>query len=375
VHALGERYSGRYTAPGATSPLPRVSFWSVWNEPNYGADLAPQAIDNSTLEVSPVLYRRLVDAAWSGLERSGHGRDTILVGELAPGGISGHGFPGNFAGMVPLRFVRTLYCVDASLRPLTGAAAAARSCPTTAAGAKGFPAQHPALFHASGIAVHPYSQGALAPNLITPGEPDYANLASLPHLERTLDAIQSAYGSPVRFPLYSTEYGYKTNPPYVAGVPLAIAPDFLNWAEYISWLDPRIRSFDQYLLADPPSASASKFDSGLELASGFPKPTLAAFRLPIYLPTTGAQRGTALEVWGCLRPARYAGGRAARAGLLEFSRLPAGPFRPVRSVSAGRSDCHFDLSAHFPGTGFVRLSWSYPGGATIHSRLVAVTLR
>ena len=375
VHALGIRYGGRYTPAGSAHPLPRLGFWSIWNEPNYGTDLAPQAIDNSSVESSPQLYRRLLDAAWNALQQSGHGRDTILIGELAPGGITAPGFPGNFAGMVPLRFVRALYCVDESLHPLSGSAAAARSCPTTAAGTKRFPAQHPVLFHASGFAVHPYSQGALAPNIPTPLEPDYANLATLPRLGRTLDAIQAAYGSSRRFPLYSTEYGYKTDPPYIAGAPLAIAPSYLNWAEYISWRNSRVRSFDQYLLADPPSATASKFDSGLEFADGSPKATLAAFRLPIYLPQTTGSRGSALEVWGCLRPARYAGTGGADLGKVEFSRLATGPFTTGQSVSASASNCYFDVRARFPGSGFVRLSWTYPGGATIHSRLVSITLR
>ena len=33
-----------------SSPLPRVSWWSIWNEPNYGPNLAPQAIDNNTVD-------------------------------------------------------------------------------------------------------------------------------------------------------------------------------------------------------------------------------------------------------------------------------------------------------------------------------------
>ncbi|MGH2877627.1 MAG: hypothetical protein ACRDLV_15350, partial [Solirubrobacteraceae bacterium] len=34
VKAVGERYSGHFRPPGQSSPLPRVSFWSIWNEPN-----------------------------------------------------------------------------------------------------------------------------------------------------------------------------------------------------------------------------------------------------------------------------------------------------------------------------------------------------
>ena len=34
--AVGTRYSGRYIPRGASTKLPRVSYWSIWNEPNVG---------------------------------------------------------------------------------------------------------------------------------------------------------------------------------------------------------------------------------------------------------------------------------------------------------------------------------------------------
>ncbi len=86
MRAVGTRYSGHYEPTGATTPLPRVRFWSIWNEPNFGPDLAPQAIDANRVEVSPWAYRRLADAAWTALHATGHGHDTILIGETAPRG-------------------------------------------------------------------------------------------------------------------------------------------------------------------------------------------------------------------------------------------------------------------------------------------------
>jgi len=134
VRAVATRYSGHYKPAGASSALPRVDFWSIWNEPNNGVDLAPQAIDHSTVEVAPAMYRRLLDAAWSALQATGHGQDRVLIGEIAPRGQTVGDQPGNFSQMVPLRFIRALYCVDGSLHPLQGQAAVERSCPSTAAG-------------------------------------------------------------------------------------------------------------------------------------------------------------------------------------------------------------------------------------------------
>ncbi|MEA2144987.1 MAG: hypothetical protein QOG59_574, partial [Solirubrobacteraceae bacterium] len=160
VKALGTRYSGSYnpvtnrTVKNNPDDLPRVSFWSVWNEPDYGPSLAPQGRPGHlTVEYSPYLYRNLVDQAWNALQHTGHAKDTFLFGELAPRGRPSWGV---FSGMKPLIFMRALYCVDSRYRPLRGTAAALRGCPTTTSGSRRFRSQHPGLFNATGLADHPY---------------------------------------------------------------------------------------------------------------------------------------------------------------------------------------------------------------------------
>jgi hypothetical protein len=379
VHALGTRYDGRYTPPGATSALPRVDFWAIWNEPNYGPDLAPQAIDSSTVEVAPLLYRGLLDAAWHALQTTGHGHDTVLIGETAPRGLTTGNNPGNFSGMVPLRFIRALYCVDSSFAPLRGAAATARGCPADAAASGQFAGAHPALFQASGFADHPYPQGKVAPNKPTPDEPDYADLATLPHLEHTLDRARAAYGSYPQLPIYSTEFGFQTNPP--ESIDRAIDPVtaalYMNWSEYLSWRDPRMRSYDQYLLTDPVTANAAGgFATGLELADHTPKATYDAYRMPLYLPVSTTNNGSPVEVWGCVRPAQYAERESHRAQhvQIEFSAGTGTPFKTLKTLPIGGASCYFDTRISFDHSGTVRLAWSYPHGETIYSRPVTVTI-
>ncbi len=377
MRAVGTRYSGSFKPAGSAAPLPRVRYWSIWNEPNFGPDLAPQAIDHSTVEVSPALYRGLVDAAWSALGATGHGHDTILIGELAPRGQTGGSHPGDFDGMVPLRFLRALYCVDASLHPLTGSAAAARDCPTGSGSAAAFRKAHPALFQAPGFADHPYGQGRVPPNVLTPDEPDFADFPALPKLQSTLDRLQEVYGSSHRFPIYSTEFGYQTDPPeritYAASPKLAAF--FLNWAEYLSWRNPRIASYDQYLLMDSPVANAAGgFATGLRFANGTPKATLAAYRLPIFMPVTSAPRSQKLEVWGHVRPARYARGSASGTVRIQFRSASGGSFETIRTVALSNPYGFFDVQQEFPGSGVVRLAWSYPNGTAIHSRPVDLNL-
>jgi len=372
VHAVGVRYSGHYTPPGQTAPVPRVAFWSIWNEPNLGLDLAPQTADHGAVEVSPRYYRALVDAAWSALTATGHGHDLILIGELAPAGMRQ---PGNFGMMPGLRFLRGLYCVGPSLEPLTGAGAASLGCPTTAAGSARFRAANPGLFEAGGFADHPYPFG-LAPDQLASGEPDYTNLAAIPNLERTLDRIQAAYGSSARFGIWSTEFGYLTTPPNPPGdtVSPQTAAYYLNWSEYLTWLDPRIRTYDQYELEDP---STGIFASGLLTASGTPKPAFYAFRMPIYLPRVTGAPGQPLLVWGAARAAPLAAAATHRRQTvqIQFSKGGRGAFRTIATVPIVSAHGYFAKLERFPASGLVRLAWAPPSGAVQYSRTVVITLR
>ena len=87
MQAMGKRYSGTFTPKGQSTRLPRVSMWSLWNEPNFGEDLGPQAINDSTVLTAPMYYRNLANQGYNALKKTGHSRDTILIGELAVEGF------------------------------------------------------------------------------------------------------------------------------------------------------------------------------------------------------------------------------------------------------------------------------------------------
>ncbi|MGI8414383.1 MAG: hypothetical protein ACR2LV_11550 [Solirubrobacteraceae bacterium] len=396
VHAVGTRYSGRYDprthsiSPGNQDDLPAVSYWSIWNEPDYGPSLAPQGTGpHLSVENSPRLYRNLVDAGWGALQGTRHGHDTILIGELAPRGLS---YWGIFSGMKPLVFLRAMYCVDHSYRKLRGPAAAARGCPSTAAGSARFRSANPGLFQASGISDHPYMRW-YPPNQEAQPDPDYSTLGELGGFERALDRLQRVYRSSRRLPIYDTEFGYITSPPKhptkrLPWASVTTAAYYLNWAEYISWLDPRMSSFEQYLLYDPLPPLASNdyggFASGLLTDRGKPKPTYDAWRLPLYLPLTTARRGARLEVWGCVRPAHFAStdpGGGPQSAQIQFQPRSRGAFQTVQTVAITSTYGYFDLRVKLPGSGTVRLSYTYPAkdpllpaGSTIRSRDVRVRL-
>ena len=399
VHAVGERYSGDYNPntrrldPGNPDDLPAVTFWSIWNEPNYGPSLAPQGvIGNSRIDHAPKLYRQLLDGAWRSLQATGHRHDTVLIGELAPHGYAAgpHTHWGAFSNISPVTFVRSLYCVDPAYRPLRGAAASIRGCP---ASGRGFRSAHPALFAAAGFAIHPYSRW-YPPNVELQNSPEYASLADIGQFTRSLDRLQSVYGSHLRMPIWNTEYGYLTDPPKhnsrkIPYISQSTAAAYLNQAEYISWRNPRIASFTQYLLYDGIRPTKLNnyggFASGLIDWRGKPKPSYDAWRLPLYLPVSSGRRSANLEVWGCVRPAFVAlrdVPAEPQSVNVQFRPASGGSFTTLRTVAVRDAHGYFDTRQRFPGSGTVRLRWRYPpddpalpAGTTITSRPVTLALR
>ena len=365
MQAVGTRYSGTYDG------LPRVSYWEIWNEPNFGEDLAPQANANSSVLVAAPMYRSLVDAAWPALVRTGHGHDTTILGSLDARGMSGRpsrfapqGCPGNFAATKPLQFVRAIVL----RRPRLPAAARERrarsDCPTTAAGTRGFRRAHPALFRATAFADHPYPVNLPASRLSSrdPG---------LRRIRRDPPSGQPARPAPAtlrigprRFPIYNNEFGYITNPPnhnQPVTSPLGRRAYYLNWAEYLSWRNPRIASYMQYLLYDSnPAVNVPEyggFATGLLLydGTGCRPTTLIGCRYTSRSPRPGA--GRELELWGCARPAY---GFAQPQVAIEFQRGSHGPFTTLGTVEVTDPHGYFDLPVQFPASGSVRLAWTYP---------------
>jgi hypothetical protein len=379
VQAIGRRYSGRYAPPGSVR-LPRVSSWSLWNQPNGGAgSLAPQV--NKGVEIAPSLYRALADAAYHSLVRTGHGRDSILVGELAATGKTN---PGAGLGMQPLRFLRALFCVGADYRPLVGQPAVQRGCPSTARASRRFRATNPALFRATGWSHHPYSVDGTAPPDVPSGprNPDSVTLADLPKFERVLDRLQRAYGSSKRYSIYLTQYGYDTRPPQRTR---AISPSaqaaYLNQAEYMAWHDRRVVTLAQGSLQDTSGAGAE----GLIFASGQPKPSFDAYRLPLVIPATTAARGAPLELWGCIRPSHFAvpdTGRAQNAQI-QFQPGSSGAFLWLGNATVSTAtSCYFNVRMQLPESGTVRLAFRYPAndpslpaGQIVYSRRIRITLQ
>jgi hypothetical protein len=319
ARAVGTRYSGGFVPAGGAPPapapggggnpqpcivpplcgsamtaqagaLPAVKLWSVWNEPNLPVFLLPQrSSTKSHYPVSPTLYRNLYRAAYSGLAATGHGKDTILLGELLPVGKSSKT---PRSSIRPLEFLREVACVDRRYHAYKGNSAKVRGCSKF----KAIPI--------SGIAHHPYALAG-GPTKRPPSSDD-VTIGTLSRLTKVADRLRARgrFSGPRRPPLWLTEFGVQTDPPdYLFGAPIKRVPTYLGMAERLAEHNSRVYSYSQYPLVD--DRTTSGFQSGLRFNNGNVKPGIyQEYKLPIFVRRSGS---SSVSFWGGVRSADSGG--------------------------------------------------------------------
>ena len=187
---------------------------------------------------------------------------------------------------------------------------------------------------------------------------DYALFQDIPQVEATIDHVNRVYGSNKKFPIYNTEYGYITNPPHPHYDSPATAAYYINWAEYLSWKQSRVGSYEQYLLADPPPVAKpyNGFASGLDFSNGRHKATYDAFRLPVYMPHTSFSHNSNEEIWGAARPAPFMtkDGAGTQTVAIQLNG------QTIKTLNVTGAAGYFDIKMKFPKSGTVRLAYTYP---------------
>ena len=295
-------------AEAAGRQFPDVRVWSMWNEPNLYSWLSPQR--SGGVPQSPSIYRRLYLAGHAGLGATGHGADTILLGELMPrGGRSPR-------KIRPADFLREMACLDRDYRQYRGSAARRRGC-----GKVG-------RIPTSGLAYHPYTLSGGPRTNDLPGD---AAIGQLSRITRALDALARRGKLPRRLPLWITEFGFQTRPPDpIFGVTLRRAASFMDISEWIAFRNSRVASYSQYTLNDDQPKSSGKpiqrwstWQSGLRFADGRKKPRVyGAFRLPFLVRSLGAD---AVELFG--------GGRGGAGATARIeAKVRGGRYRSVANV-------------------------------------------
>ena len=276
ARAVGRRYSGSYAG------LPRVTLWSIWNEPNLASWLSPQ-------RSAPKIYRNLLYKGYDGLKATGHGRDTILYGELLP---FARGNRTSGVRRRPIAFLRAVACVDSRYRPFRGRKARSRGC------------QKFRRLPGVGVAHHPYTLAA-GPRVRSPHRDD-VSISELGRLSKALDKLtrKRRFASRRRQAIWSTEFGFQTDPPDPFQSRIKRVPGYMGEAEYIAFKNRRVVAWSQYPFNDDPVGDSGSnrfggFQSGLKFESGRQKPGVyKAFQLPFYVKRLSASR---VQVFGGVR--------------------------------------------------------------------------
>jgi hypothetical protein len=368
---LARRYSGTFTPAGASSPLPRVETFTLWNEPNERGYLGPQWAGGRP--VSADWYRRLVALAYPAIKAVDPSA-TVLIGNTSAAGAD---LEAPVGGVPPLAFIRRLACVDARLRPIeTGSCADFRTLP------------------ADGYAAHPYERTAPPWQPSGAAHPDWAQMGDLSRIQALLDRlVVLGRLAPGAANLWLTEQGYESNAelsemPWSEPQQAQLDAD----SEYLAWRDPQVASFSQFLLRDtrtgetladrrltgsPAALLPGTWTTGLEREDGTPKPSLWMFRAPIVarilapaavsdaagslspgLPALPPAAPLRVEVWGRARPVR-----TPTVVQVQGSDGARGAFALLRQTTTDANGI-FDLQLTVPASAVtgIRFQWLAPDG-------------
>ena len=152
--------------------------------------------------------------------------------------------------------------------------------------------------------------------------------------------------------IWLTEYAYQTNPPdRLLGVSPALQAQYVGEAAFAAYRAPKVDLLIQFLYRDEPNLA--RFQSGLVSLGNRPKPSLAAFELPL-------AQISATALWGQLRaPAAGTTGRLEKRVGSRWSALA--------TVHAG-SGGYFRFTGKFAKGTQVRIRAGKLIGATITIR-------
>lgn len=372
VRAVGLRYSGHYHDENyGHAVLPKVDFFSIWNEPNQQAGITPQSefnrIVHRVIPTAPIIYRELYYAAQNALRATGHGQDDILMGELAP---LGSNLRGERVHLYPKEFLREMFCIAPSGQPYRGRDAVARRCSELSRGGP---------FLATGFAHHPYSQK------LPPTQRDIhanaINMANINDLPALLDELAAkTHKIAPGLPIVLSEDGWQTVPDPIDGIPLNSQSANNNVLEHLAYDSPRVTGTTQFLLRDvTPRVKYrrtnrrlywSTWQSGLLFSNNQPKPAFSAYLMPFDVGSVAPNElGARVRIWGQVRFLRL--GQSAPVQF-EFKPLGAERFVPYSTPATVDGPRPFyDNTINSPGPGTWRAVVSGPGGR-IYTREVFV---
>jgi hypothetical protein len=257
AHAAAERYSGFWTPPSwqqnatlgiGNTPLPVVTMWTAWNEPNSPVWLTPQykRVGGVWRAEAAYQYAKICNAVYTGVH------SVIISPERGP--VTGEQVA---CGVTDPKGNDAPTQARSSIDPLSFLIAAHKF------GMKTFDV----------YAHHPYADaGTEAPSFVPTG--NHKRRVQLGNINLLLNELTQLYGPKH---LWITEYAYQTNPPNktIFGVSWAKQALYMQQAYALARKNPRIDMLLWFLLKD--DASKTGWQSGLETTAGKHKPSWNTF--------------------------------------------------------------------------------------------------
>ncbi|MEA2478718.1 MAG: polysaccharide biosynthesis protein PslG [Thermoleophilaceae bacterium] len=338
--AVAKRYTGKYSDENqGGGKLPKVSRFSIWNEPNIKGWIYPTSQNAK-------LYRDLVYAGVAGAAKGGQKRAQLYLGETAPLNNS-------------LLFIQNLFCIDGKGKSLTGKAATKQGCKS------GKKIKRLAV---TGYAHHPYARGGGPP--FKKGKKYDLTLADTAKLQNVLTLGGKAGAVKKGLPIYFSEFGVTTKPEDDKfGVSYDDQAEDINRGEQIAYDNKSVRSWVQYELNNDTVIGSTpgtdvRFQTGLRyIKDGVitEKPSFGAFRMPLYV--TG--KTTSARVWGGVKPGKAKDSVEIQAG-------KGGTFTTLKTVKLDKYGYINVKKVKIPSGSKVRLAWTNAGGTQLFSREAVV---
>ena len=236
VRACATRYSGTYTPPGQSEPLPRVTAWEAWNEPNSSWSLKPQRIGRR--HVGARNYVKLLHSLEQEVTAQVDFKPTFVAGSL-------YKQAGRYS-TGPIDFMREMKAAHATFDVLS---------------------------------MHPYNNFPRLGMADGAGQskkkPKYMTLANVQDYIAIANAIFKK-----RYPIWITEVGLPT----VAPGKTQYAASYGQQRTYVTKAIAKVarikqvKRFTWFLIRDdPPRPFGAWWTTGLRTSSGEAKPSFAAF--------------------------------------------------------------------------------------------------
>ena len=236
VYAVATRYSGRYTPPGATSPLPRVTAYETWNEPNAYFAFRPQW--QHGVPVSPRNYAQLLKAVRYEVGRAVSFKPTFVAGAMYK--------QGGPSSLTPVQFMQGLARAKAKFDVLS---------------------------------MHPYNR---VPALGIRDGADESRTnpysISIGNFGNFISVANGIFGR--RYPIWITEYGLQTPAHGVVR-----AATYKQQATFVRQSIAKLKSLPQveratwFLIKDDPPSVGHWYTTGLRTSSGTKKQSFNAWTL------------------------------------------------------------------------------------------------